>query len=177
MRPLEFAPLQCKSAEPPWLAAARALIGLAETPGPGSNAQIIAWARALKLPYADDDTSWCGLFIAHVIRTTLPGEPLPASPLAARQWRQFGIACPPQPGAVMSFWRGRREGWQGHVGLYVGEDDGAFHILGGNQGNRVSITRIARARLLAARWPATAPPPTGGPVRVTASGALSGNEA
>ena len=36
---------------------------------------------------------------------------------------------------------------RGHVGLYLGEDATHFHILGGNQTNNVSITRIAKVRL------------------------------
>ena len=55
------------------------------------------------------------------------------------------------------FWRGKRDGWKGHVGFYAGEDADAFHVLGGNQGNAVSIVRIGRDRLLGARWPSTAP--------------------
>jgi hypothetical protein len=39
----------------------------------------------------------------------------------------------------------------GHVGLYVGEDYGAFHVLGGNQSVVVTITRIARDRCIAIR--------------------------
>jgi uncharacterized protein (TIGR02594 family) len=177
MRPVDFAHLQFKSADPPWLAGARRLIGTTETAGAASNPQILAWARALGLAYAHDGISWCGLFMAHVVNTALPAEPLPANPLTARAWSRFGIACPvPQPGAILTFWRGSRQGWQGHVGLYVGEDAGAFHVLGGNQGDAVNIRRFARDRFLAARWPKTAPPPAGSPRLLRADGGFSDNE-
>jgi len=176
MRPLDLGCLHIKSAPPPWLGSARALIGTSETAGAAANPVIMGWARDLGIAYADDAVSWCGLFIAHVIRTALPAEPLPASPLAARAWGRFGIACLPQPGAIMTFWRGSRAGWQGHVGLYVGEDAAAFHILGGNQGDAVNIRRFARARFLAARWPKTAPPPTGGAHLLRPSGEFSRTE-
>jgi len=65
----------------------------------------------------------------------------------------------------------------GHVGLYVGEDAGAYHILGGNQSNAVTITRIARERLSAMRWPDGVPLPKPQIIRLTPSGALSRNEA
>ena len=42
----------------------------------------------------------------------------------------------------------------GHVGLYVGEDYGAYHVLGGNQSDGVTITRIARDRCITIRRPA-----------------------
>jgi len=56
-------------------------------------------------------------------------------------------------GAVMVFWRGSPNGWKGHVGFYWAQDNDAYHIIGGNQANSVSVTRIAKTRLLSARWP------------------------
>ena len=53
----------------------------------------------------------------------------------------------------MVFWRGSPSGWKGHIGFYWAEDDDAYHILGGNQSNSVSVTRIAKERLITARWP------------------------
>ena len=41
----------------------------------------------------------------------------------------------------------------GHVGFYVGEDAAAYHILGGNQGDAVTIVRIVKSRYIARRWP------------------------
>jgi hypothetical protein len=38
-----------------------------------------------------------------------------------------------------------------HVGFYCSEYSDAFHILGGNQSNSVSATRISKQRLLTAR--------------------------
>ena len=50
-------------------------------------------------------------------------------------------------GDVLVFARGNG----GHVGIYVGEDFEAFHVLGGNQSDRVSIARKPKARALGAR--------------------------
>ena len=70
-----------------------------------------------------------------------------------------------------------REGG-GHVGFHVGEDDHAYHAIGGNQSNSVCITRIAKSRLIAARWPRGVPV-KGGPVQIKAVAGvpLSRNEA
>ncbi|MDX1541093.1 MAG: TIGR02594 family protein [Geminicoccaceae bacterium] len=145
----------------PWLAEAHRLIGTRERPGAGSNEAILGWAEDLELAdYDDDDIPWCGLFVAHCVGSQLPREVLPTTPLGARTWARFGDRVSPSVGAVMVFWRGSRDGWKGHVGFYWAEDDGAYQILGGNQSNTVSITRIARDRLLDARWPTTAMPPT-----------------
>ncbi|GGI84226.1 hypothetical protein GCM10007973_20930 [Polymorphobacter multimanifer] len=50
-------------------------------------------------------------------------------------------------------------------------------MLGGNQGDRVSLAWLGKERLVAARWPVTAPAPLGGAVQVARRGALSVNEA
>ncbi len=161
----------------PWFLEAQRAIGITEDTGPGSNPLIIGWARRLRIDYARDEIAWCGLFVAHCIGLTLPGEAMPANPLGARNWTRFGVACPvPQPGAIMTFWRGSPSGWQGHVGFYVGEDASAYHILGGNQGDAVNVKRFARSRFLSARWPQTAPPPTGAPRLLRPNGRLSNNE-
>lgn len=150
----------------PWFQEARRLIGVKEKVGPGSNPTILNWAGAAGIPYKSDDIPWCGLFVAHCISSTLSDEPLPANPLGARQWLKLGAPCQPAIGAVLVFWRVRKDGWQGHVGFYAGQDSSAFHVLGGNQGNAVSIARIAFDRLLEARWPASAPLTQAGPVRL-----------
>ncbi len=140
----------------PWLETGFQLIGTEEKPGTGSNEAILGWADNLEMSYFDDDDiPWCGLFTAHCIASQMPEESLPNNPLGARRWVNFGIPCEPRLGAVMVFWRGSPDGWKGHVGLYWAEDSEAYHILGGNQSNAVTITRISKQRLLAARWPET----------------------
>ena len=59
----------------------------------------------------------------------------------------------PITGAVLVF--ERRSG--GHVGFALGQDDTHFYVLGGNQSDAVTIARVAKSRLLGARWPATFP--------------------
>ncbi len=49
-------------------------------------------------------------------------------------------------------------GSSGHVGFYYSEDDEDFQVLGGNQRDRISITSIAKGRLLGARLPAVGGP-------------------
>ncbi len=164
---------------PVWFAEAQRLQGTAEASGATSNPVILAWAKALggvaARFYRNDATPWCGLFAAHCLGATLPDEPLPANPLSALAWADFGRALPAgRVGAVCVF---RRTGG-GHVGFYAGEDEAALHVLGGNQSDRVGLTRIAKARLVGVRWPATAPAPAPGGARVLAArGALSTDEA
>jgi len=160
-----------------WYQEALRQFGTKEVPGPASNHKILQWAKDRGIPYKSDDIPWCGLFVAHCVGFTLPAEPLPNNPLGARNWAKFGKRCKPQPGAVLVFWRGKRNGGLGHVGFYKGEDDQAYHVLGGNQSDSVSIARVGKDRLLAARQPATVPDLAGGMVQLTRSGGLSQNEA
>lgn len=140
----------------PWLETAFGLVGTQEQPGIGSNEAILGWAENLDVTsYNDDDIPWCGLFVAHCVGSQMPEETLPNNPLGARKWAGFGYEVSPRLGAVMVFWRGSPEGWKGHVGLYWAEDDTAYHILGGNQSNSVNVTRVAKDRLISARWPET----------------------
>jgi uncharacterized protein (TIGR02594 family) len=171
-RPAENVPTEL-----PWLVEAQRLRGLREVKGAGDSPVIMDWAEDLGIPYANDETPWCGLFVAHCIRTGLPYADLPANPLGARAWQGFGSGMRPMLGAVMVFWRGSRDGWQGHVGFYWAEDDAAYHVLGGNQSDSVSVTRIAKDRLLEARWPSGVP--ISGITRTATAGGslLSTNEA
>lgn len=143
----------------PWYAEASRLYGTRELPGAPSNPAILDWAADLDIGYPNDDIPWCGLFVAHCIGSTLQQEILPSTPLGARSWQNFGIPVTPSRGAVLVFWRGKRSGWQGHVGFYAGEDANSFCVLGGNQSNMVSLAWIAKDRLLSSRWPATVAPP------------------
>jgi uncharacterized protein (TIGR02594 family) len=119
-----------------WYSEAWRQFGTRETPGPASNLTIIDWAGDLGITYKSDDIPWCGLFVAHCVGSTLDREALPGNPLGARNWARFGIPVTPTKGAVMVFWRKSMQSGLGHVGFYVGEDDGAYCILGGNQSDQ-----------------------------------------
>jgi uncharacterized protein (TIGR02594 family) len=152
------------------------LHGVAETPGPVNTAEIMAWARetGLERDYVADQVPWCGLFAAVVVKRA--GWPVVDGPLWARNWAKWGLPVKrPGLGDVLAFKRGSG----GHVGFYIGEDAEAYHVLGGNQGDAVSIVRIPKNRLLAARRPKwrIAQPASVQSRRLAATGALSSNEA
>lgn len=156
------------------------IYGTAEKPGPGSNPSILAWAKATSQDkvYRTDVTAWCGLAMAYVALQA--GWSIPVNPLGARNWLNWGIPVPKAMlGDVLVFWRGSRKGYQGHVGLYVGEDAACYHVLGGNQDDRVSIKRITKSRLLGIRrcpWRVNQPANVR-VVKLAASGTVSTNEA
>jgi len=151
-------------------------LGVAERAGAANNPVVMGWAKEVGADvareYWADSVPWCGLFMAVIAKRA--GKPVPAGPLWAMSWKKFGMqAAVPSLGDILVF---RRESG-GHVGLYVGEDDQAFHVLGGNQSDRVGFTRIARARMVAARRPVyRAAPSSARPFRLAATGALSTSE-
>lgn len=152
------------------------LYGVREVPGPVNAPEIMGWARLLGLEreYKADAVPWCGLFAAIVVKRA--GWTHVIDPLWARNWAKFGkLSTTPGLGDVLVF---VREGG-GHVGFYIGEDLTAYHVLGGNQGDKVSIVRIAKGRLIAARRPdwKVLQPPSVKPYHLSASGAVSRNEA
>lgn len=157
--------------------------GVQEVVGKGSNKTIIGWRDELNqngvkiTGYSDDDIPWCGLFVAIITfrRAGIPAEVV-ESPLWARSWSRYGnpVRGPAVLGDVLVF---SRNGG-GHVGFYIGEDEDAYHVLGGNQGNKVCITRIAKNRCISVRRPPyNVMPKTAKVYKLSASGSLSKNEA
>lgn len=129
------------------------LYGIHEVVGPQHNATILGWGDAIGIGHLvnDDEQAWCGLFVAYVATRAQKYLPMKGwDLLRALEWVRFGTAVKTAAlGDVLIF---VREGG-GHVGIYVGEDATHYHVLGGNQGNQVSITRIAKTRLKAIRRP------------------------
>ena len=170
--------------------------GTLEAPGEADNPKIIGWQAELEAAglghvyagvYRHDVIPWCGLFMAIVAhRANIERRPERNPPrlyLSALEWAAFGTSVPKGAAALGDVLVFKRKGG-GHVGLYVGQDSpnknsaSAFHVLGGNQQNRVSITRLSRNRLVAVRRPPYRTQPANvRPILLAASGSLSVNEA
>jgi uncharacterized protein (TIGR02594 family) len=140
----------------PWIAEAMSALGRHEV---RDRSWLMAWLKRDGRSLGDPAKNpWCGDFLETCIRVALPDEPLlralGSNPYWARNWLRFGQEVAPIPGAILVFARGSG----GHVGFAMGQDDTHFHVLGGNQSDAVTIARIARSRLLGARWPTTVPP-------------------
>ena len=162
------------------------LHGIQEVVGRGSNATIIGWrdelngaapaGKPIVSGFSDDDIAWCGLFAAIIAYWRMKKiTEVVKNPLWARNWLNYGVRTQqPSLGDVMVFERGKG----GHVGFYVGEDVGFYHIFGGNQSNAVTITRMSKKRFLGARRPIYSEVPKSvKPYWVAATGAISTNEA
>jgi len=164
-----------KETAPKILVEAYKLIGTAELIGKDNNPVILNWAEevGLKKQYTADEIPWCGLFMAYVCKKA--GKVIPDNPLWARNWLNFGTKqATAMLGDILVF---SRNGG-GHVGMYVGEDDKCYHVLGGNQGDKVSIVRIQKVRCIGIRRTAwsKAQPENVRVIKMDSTGAISTNE-
>jgi uncharacterized protein (TIGR02594 family) len=156
----------------PWMTEAKRILGRHEG---RDNGWLRSWLKSDGKTLGDPaKLPWCGDFVETCIRLALPSEPFPGAlgvnPYWARNWLGLGGAIAPTYGAVLVFERGPSSG---HVGFAVGQDATTFFVLGGNQSDSVTVARIAKTRLLGARWPSTfarpdiprlAPMVSGGPI-------------
>lgn len=124
-------------------------LGIAELPGASDNPRILEYLETCEsLPEelrGHDETAWCSAFVNWVVETA---GGTGTNSAWARSWLGWGEASTElELGLVAVFSRG--EG--GHVGWVVGWSDQYIKVLGGNQGNEVSIAYYPRARLLGLR--------------------------
>lgn len=163
-----------ENTDPAWLVEARKLIGIAEIKGPKTSDFISRWLDTLGAWWSDDETPWCGVFVAHCMRVA--GLPLPKYWMRAKAWAEWGTKLTaPVHGCIVVF---ERQGG-GHVGFVVGQTlAGNLMVLGGNQGDRVKVSEFSRDRVVGYYWPTSAPLPIHQALLVIgSSGPLSSNEA
>lgn len=125
------------------------LYGTREIVGKQHSKEILSWAKELGLEktYTNDEIPWCGLFVAVIVKRA--GFEVVKNPLWARSWNDFDTKqTKAMLGDVLVF---TRPGGGGHVGIYVGEDDTCYHILGGNQSNMVNTSRLLKSRCIGIR--------------------------
>lgn len=138
-------------AQPAWLQHGLTYLGLKEVPGKQNNASIVGWWKRIRAPFKDDETPWCAGFVGGVLEEC---NIVSSRSAAAKSYQNWGQPVGPCVGAVVVFWRGTPEAATGHVGFIVGKDQlGNLMVLGGNQGDCVSIKPFALERVLSYHWP------------------------
>lgn len=133
------------------------LLDIQEDLSKRNNPIILDWAKQIggtvAQIYLADSIPWCGLFMAIVAKRA--NKTVVKDPLWALNWGTFGNHIQePMLGDVLVFTRKTESGNKaGHVGIYIGEDETCFHILGGNQKDKVCIIRMEKKRLYTSRRP------------------------
>jgi uncharacterized protein (TIGR02594 family) len=168
-----------KESGPKMLIEALKLHGIKEIAGNNHNQVILDWAKMVGIPelVKNDEQAWCGLFMAYVAIRGQKHVPMKSYDiLRALKWVSFGTPVnEAMLGDVLIF---KRPGG-GHVGMYVGEDDKFYHVIGGNQSNMVCVTRLEKARLIAIRRPlySIGQPASVRKINLSAIGVVSTDEA
>ena len=136
--------------ELPWIAEARKYIGQREIKGASHNTLILSWLDKLKAWWKNDEEPWCGVFAAQCLSSS--NREIPKNWYRAKEYLNCGTALStPAYGCIVVF---SRTGG-GHVGFVVGKDKYEnLMVLGGNQGDAVSIQAFSISRVAGYRWPA-----------------------
>jgi uncharacterized protein (TIGR02594 family) len=137
--------------QPEWLAAAWAELGQREISGSADNARIRGFFSDVGQPASlHDEVAWCAAFLGACLeRSGLAST----RSLMARSYLRWGEKIDEgRVGAVAVLRRGADPG-AGHVGFLVGETPGHVILLGGNQGDAVSVAAYPKTRLIGLRWP------------------------
>jgi len=124
--------------------------GIAEVSGTKYNKRVLDYFHETGHKWVTDDaTAWCAAFANWVLKECgIQGS----GKLNARSFLDTGREVKnPQQGDLVIFWRGSKSGWQGHVAFYITERDGFIYTLGGNQSDKVNISRYPKDRLLGYR--------------------------
>lgn len=143
------------------LAVAKTYLGTEEVAGSNSNPAIIAMLREVAPWATSDEIPWCSAFLFEIaLRLGLP-RPDRSIAARARSWLTVGEPVElfeARPGNdVVILKRGRSQAGAevinapGHVGLFSARMPGQVELLGGNQGDSVSMARFLQADILGVR--------------------------
>jgi uncharacterized protein (TIGR02594 family) len=125
-------------------------IGVEEWPGARHNPRVLEYYKESgHAEIKSDEVPWCAAFVGAVLaKAGAQGT----GQLTARSYSKWGdeVTLPQaQRGDIVVLSRG--EPWQGHVGFFHNFGDGKIELIGGNQGNKVSIAAYDRRRIVAIR--------------------------
>ena len=138
----------------PWIVIARKKLGIHEIPGPGANAFILECLQKgtdIGAPENEsDETAWCSAFVNRIMQ--LSGYHGTRSAWA-RSWLDWG-----REPTDAEFWEGvivvlERGPNSGHVAFLEDWADGRVKLLGGNQGDAVSLAWFDMDRVIGYRIP------------------------
>jgi uncharacterized protein (TIGR02594 family) len=135
----------------PWMEYALREYGIKGISARGRTVNVVAYLKATGVGRSNDETAWCSAFVNWcMLMAGFPGS----GKANARSWLEWGGVSLDFPayGSVVVLWRGAKNGPLGHVGFFVGMQGDRLLLLGGNQGNAVSIRPYSKERVLGMRW-------------------------
>lgn len=135
--------------KPKYYQEAERLLGVKEIKGKQHNQEILELWKDAEIPggATDDETPWCAAFINGCL---VRGNKAGTKSGLARSFKyeankdKFDWLTKPEKYCIGVMKRGTST-WEGHVGFVVDFDAKYVWLLGGNQGNAVSVARFPRS--------------------------------
>jgi len=142
---------------------AKSKLGLREIAGEVHNDEIVAMFATVGHSWVkDDETAWCAAFVGWALELSGGKSTRKLNARSYLAWGEPVDIDDAREGDIVVFSRGDPKGWQGHVAFFVRREGGSVYVLGGNQGNAVSIRPYTETKLLGVRRSKVATPePTG----------------
>lgn len=126
--------------------------GVKEYPGATAhNPRIIEYMREAGFDFIEDETAWCSIFINWCAKKAHLQRSYKAT---ARSWLDVGRVLKEEDvisGDIVVFYRGTKDGWRGHVGIFINKIGDNIYVLGGNQKDMVCIEPYSAKKLLGYR--------------------------
>lgn len=147
---------------------AKAHLGLSEFPGAKHNPEILKmYADSGNAWVKDDETPWCAAFVGSVLaQCGIKGT----GKLNARSYLDWGQKVDlkdAKQGDVVILSRGNSK-TQGHVAFFDSwQNNGSVNLLGGNQGDKVSVAPFGVSRVLGVRRAPAPKKPRNSPAQST----------
>jgi len=136
---------------PVWMLTALKELGQSEVSGSKHSKRIVEYHSLTTLKATDDETPWCSSFTNWVLdQNSVKGT----GSAAAISWATWGQKSEPKLGAITVVTRASSTNPNAaHVGFLWCDAGNQIYILGGNQGDKVSIAPFKTSSVLAIRWP------------------------
>lgn len=123
-------------------------LGVKERAGAAYHPRILEYLVSVGIEDKSDEIPWCSAFVEWCLNQA--GIEGTGSGLA-RSWLEFGSAVPAaEIGDIVVFKRGLQP-WMGHVGFFLNIEEDYIYVLGGNQGNEVSVKAYLRDSVIGIR--------------------------
>ncbi len=143
-------------AKPAWFAVACREEGQKEAPGGADNPRIVEYFASTTFGPHPDSVSWCGAFVSFCLREA---RVIDKGSARAADWLDFGEPLAQPRFGCVAVLKPQAPGSSGHVGFWVGQQDGRLQLLAGNQHDGVDITAYPVNALFEGglRWPRDVP--------------------
>lgn len=125
-------------------------LGTAEIYGDAHNNRIIEYHQTTSLKATSDEVPWCASFVNWCLKKAGHQGTNSARARSFLAWGKEISLEEARRGDIVVLSRGTNAAF-GHVGFFAGREQDSVLLLGGNQGNKVSISPYPTHRIISIR--------------------------